>query len=79
MLASLSGSRLIGEADERYRVRTRLHAWRLLRKGHPLGTGTSALPKLFGASLGVALIAAPAASAFLGRQSISRWLQKLGK
>lgn len=52
---------------------------RMLRKGHPLSAGTPALPKLFGASLGVALIAAPAASAFLGRQSIPRWLQKFGK
>ena len=52
--------------------RTRLHARRLQRGVHLLGAGTLALPKLFGASLGVALVAAPAASAFLGRHSIPR-------
>ncbi len=34
--------------------------------------GTAVLPRLFVASLPVTLVAAPAASAFLGRQGVSR-------
>ena len=35
-------------------------------------TGSDVLPRLFGASLPLTMVAAPAASAFLGRSSVSR-------
>jgi hypothetical protein len=35
-------------------------------------TGSDVLPRLFGASLPITLVAAPAASAFLGRAGVSR-------
>lgn len=43
-----------------------------VRHAAAVSLGTDALPKLFGLSLGVTLVTAPAASAFLGRSGCSR-------